>query len=172
VSSAERGARRRRQINLLGALGCGAMMAFALYAQYGLHLQPCNMCVLQRIAVSALGVVFLLAALQHPGVVGARVYALLLTLATAAGLALAGRHVWMSLQPPGSLPSCGADFYAMLDMLPPADVVARIWNGGAECQIVPWRFLGQSMQAWVLVGVGLLGAAGIWANLSVGRRAG
>ncbi|MBS0375180.1 MAG: disulfide bond formation protein B [Proteobacteria bacterium] len=171
MSSADPGAHRRRQINLLGALGCGAMMAFALYAQYVLHLQPCNMCVLQRIAVSALGVVFLLAALQHPGVVGARLYALLIAVAATAGLALAGRHVWMSLQPLGSLPSCGADFYAMLDMLPPAEVAARIWNGGAECQIVAWRFLGLSMQAWVLVGVGLLGGAGVWANLTAGRRA-
>jgi protein dithiol:quinone oxidoreductase len=160
---------RRRPVNLLGALGCATMMAFALFAQYGLHLQPCNMCVLQRIAVIALGVLFLVAALHDPGTLGARLYALLLGIVALAAVAVAARHIWMSMQPPGSLPSCGADFYTMIEMLPITQVVSKIWNGGGECQIVQWRLLGLSMQTWVLIGAGGLGLVGVLGNVALDR---
>jgi disulfide bond formation protein DsbB len=161
----------RRQINFLGALACATMMAVALFAQFGLHLQPCNMCILQRICVVSLGLVFLAAALQDPGTAGARVYAVGIAAAALAGVAVSGRHIWMSMQPLGSLPSCGADFYSMVQMIPITDVVAKIWNGGGECQMVPWRLLGLSMQTWVLIGAAALGSAGVAANVALPRVA-
>jgi disulfide bond formation protein DsbB len=160
---------RRRQVNILGALGCATMMGFALFAQYGLHLTPCNMCILQRVAVITLGVVFLAAALHDPAALGARLYALLFAAAAAAAVATAARHIWMSMQPLGSLPSCGADFYTMIEIIPVTQVVEKIWNGGGECQIVQWRLLGLSMQTWVLIGTGGLGIVGIAGNLGLGR---
>lgn len=161
----------RRKANLLGAGSCAALMGFALYAQYALHLTPCNMCILQRIAVSTLGGVFLLAALHNPGRVGARAYAVLIGLAAVVAVAFSARQVWMQMQPDGSLPSCGADFYTMLDMLPVRDVVTRIWMGGAECQKITWSFLGLSMAAWLVLIVTALGVGGILANLmGRGRR--
>ncbi len=161
----------RRRVNAFGALACAAMMGFALFAQFGLHLVPCNMCVLQRICVITLGLVFLAAALHDPGEAGARAYAAGILVAACAGVAVAARHVWMSWQPLGSLPSCGADFYTMVQMLPITDVVAKIWSGGGECQIVPLRLLGLSMQSWVLIGAGGLGVLGLAANLGFVRRA-
>jgi len=156
----------RRQSNLLGAAICAALMGFALYAQYGLHLTPCNMCILQRIAVVALGAVFLVAGVHNPGRGGARFYALLIGVATLLSVSFSARQVWMQLQPEGSLPSCGADFYTMLDMLPVRDVVTRIWMGGADCQKITWSFLGLSMAAWLVIIVTLLGLGGITANLN------
>lgn len=161
----------RRTSNLLGAGICAGLMAFALYAQYALHLTPCNMCILQRIAIVTLGGVFLLAGVHNPGRSGARLYAALIALAAIGAVSLSARQVWMQLQPEGSLPSCGADFYTMLDMLPVREVVARIWMGGAECQKITWSFLGLSMAAWLaIIGTGL-GLAGVAANLfGRGRR--
>lgn len=160
---------QRRHINVLGALVCATMMGFALFAQFGLHLQPCNMCYLQRVAVIGLGLVFLAAALHDPAALGARLYAVLIAACAAAGIAVSARHIWMSLQPPGSLPSCGADFYTMLEMLPVTQVVDKIWNGGGECQVVLWRFLGLSMQTWVLIGAAGLGLIGVAGNLQLER---
>jgi len=161
----------RRQVYAAGAVACAAMMGFALYAQFGLHLQPCNMCILQRIAVIMLGLVFLIASLHNPGPAGARVYALPLATVGGAAVAVSARHIWMSMQPPGSLPSCGADFYTMIDMLPITEVVTKIWNGGGECQLVLWRFLGLSMQTWVLIGAAGLGLAGVAVSLLPERAA-
>jgi disulfide bond formation protein DsbB len=159
----------RRQANLAGFTSCVLMMGFALYEQYGAGLQPCNMCTLQRAVVIALGVVFLAAALHDPRPVGARVYAALLGLVAAAGAATAGRHVWMQMQPPGSLPSCGADLSVMLEMMPLYQVVMKVLNGGAECQQITWSLLGLSMPAWLLVAFLALGVYAVGANLGLGR---
>jgi disulfide bond formation protein DsbB len=159
----------RRQANLAGFTSCALMMAFALYEQYFAGLAPCNMCILQRVAVVALGVVFLAAALHDPGAAGARVYAALLGLVAAAGAATAGRHVWMQMQPPGSLPSCGADFSVMLEMMPLYEVVTKVLTGGAECQQITWSLFGLSMPAWLLVAFLALGVCAIGANLRLGR---
>ena len=140
-------------------------MAFALYTQYVGRLTPCNMCLLQRAAVMLLGGVFLVSWVHHPKAFGARVYALLIALAAGAGAALAGRQVWMQAQPFGSLPSCGADLYTLLDMMSVPEAVMLVWRGGGDCQAITWSLFGLSMAAWVLVSVSLLGLVGIGANL-------
>jgi disulfide bond formation protein DsbB len=159
----------RRVANLIGVAATVLLMAVALYFQYARGLEPCNMCILQRIATITLGVVFLVAGLHDPGRLGARVYAILIAVAAGALVALAARHVWMQLQPLGSLPSCGADFYTMVGMMPFVEVVQRIVMGGGDCQAIGWSFLGISIPGWLLVAAVLLGFGGVTANLVLGR---
>jgi len=159
----------RRLINGAGAAACAAMMGFAFYAQYVLHLEPCNMCMLQRFAVSALGLAFLLAALHDPRDLGARLYGALIGLCTAAAAAVAGRHVWMQAQPFGSLPSCGADIFSLLEMMSPYQAVLRVLKGGGDCQAITWSLLGLSMPAWVLIAALVVGLAGVFANFALPR---
>ena len=161
----------RRQANAAGAAACAMLMAFALYLQYGLGLMPCNLCILQRGAMILLGVVFLLAALHDPERVGARLYASLIAVAASLGVLLSARHVWVQMQPPGSLPSCGADLYTMLEILPVHEAIATVLRGGAECQVNQWSLFGVSMPAWVLSGATVLGLGGLAANLGLDRAA-
>ena len=114
--------------------------------------------------VMAVGAVFLAAGLHHPGRLGARLYGVLGALAAAGGLAVAGRHVWIQLQPPGSVPACGAPLDVLFDVLPFQEVVLKVFRGGGECQKVDWTFLGLSMPMWLLaVFAGLLLWA-LWVN--------
>ncbi len=154
----------RRATNGIGATLVAGLLAYALFTQYVQGLQPCNMCLLQRLAVAAVGVVFLLATIHHPRTWMARVYALLLGLCAAAGVALAARQVWMQAQPMGSLPSCGADVYTLFDLLPVHQVVLTVWNGGGECQAVTWSRWGLSMAGWVLLSLVALGLLGVFNN--------
>jgi disulfide bond formation protein DsbB len=159
----------RRAVNAGGFLACAALMAAAFFFQYVLKLQPCNMCMLQRVATVGLGTVFGLAALQDPGRVGARIYAVLILAAAAASVALSARHVWMQMQPPGSLASCGADFWTMVDMLPYREVVRRIVNGGGECQTIQWALFGVSMPGWLILTGCVLGIGGVVGNVALPR---
>ena len=144
----------RRSLNLLGFLACAGMMAYALYAEKFLHLEPCPLCMFQRVGVSALGVTFLLAALLHPrSAGGARIYAGLITLVAALPAVVAGRHLYVQSQPEGSIPSCGATLDYMMEVFPLLTVVKKVLTGGGECARIDWRFLGLSMPAWVLIGV-------------------
>src|SRR5271167_3199611 len=65
----------RRLINFAGAAACLGMFAFALYTEYFENLDPCPLCIFQRIAVVALGIAFLAAAIHNPRRWGAWVYA-------------------------------------------------------------------------------------------------
>jgi len=140
------------------------MLSYALYAQYGLALEPCPLCIFQRVAIIALGVVFLAAALQHPGGSGRYVYAALIGLAALATAALATRHLYIQSQPPGSIPSCGAPLEVMLKFSPLTEVVRKVLTGGGECSQVNWSFAGLAMPAWLLIAALVLGVAGVLAN--------
>ncbi len=154
----------RRQANLLGFAACAAALAFALYSQYGLGFAPCHLCIFQRVTVAALGLVFLAAALHDPAGAARKAYAALVALAALATAATAGRHVWIQMQPPGSVPGCGADLAFMLDVMPVMQVVIKVFQAGGECAEVDWTFLGLSMPAWVLLFAVGAGAWGVWAN--------
>ena len=78
-----------RIANALGVLACAGLMAYALYAQHGLGLEPCPLCILQRLAVIALGCIFLVAALHPAGMLGRRAYAVLLGLVAVMGAPVA-----------------------------------------------------------------------------------
>ncbi|HVF62716.1 MAG TPA: disulfide bond formation protein B [Casimicrobiaceae bacterium] len=141
----------RRAAYFLGAILCAGLIGYALYAQYVLGLEPCPLCVFQRVAVIACGVVFAVAALQHPGRKGAVVYALSTLLAAGAGAAVAMRHLWIQSLPPSEVPACGPGLSYMLDTLPFTDVLQKVLAGSGECATVDWRFLGLTLPGWTLV---------------------
>jgi disulfide bond formation protein DsbB len=160
----------RRRVNLLGFAACAGALAFALFAQYGLKLTPCHLCIFQRVEVLILGLVFLLAAIHNPGDGGARVYGVLVGVAALLTAVTAGRHVWIQMQPPGSVPGCGADLAFMLDVFPLMQVIIKVFKAGGECAKIDFSFLGISFPGWVLLFVTILGSVGIWGNWKLKKR--
>jgi len=158
----------RRLLNLAGFLACAGMMGFALYAQYFLLLDPCPLCVFQRVATISLGIVFLLAFLHNAGNVGSKIYAALIAVTAGFGVAVAGWHVRLQSMPQDEVPSCGPGFEYIMDNFALFDALSLIFKGSGECADVVWRLLGLSMPSWVIIGLGGLGVAGIWNNF---RRA-
>jgi protein dithiol:quinone oxidoreductase len=141
----------RRAGYFLGFLVCAALMAFALYLQYAMDLEPCPLCVFQRVAVIATGVVFLVAALHNPGRGGAAFYAVLTLIVAGIGAGLAAWQVWIQGQPKGSVPACGMGLDYMLDTLPLTDVISRVLKGSGECAEQGWVFLGLAIPSWTFV---------------------
>ena len=155
----------RRIISLLCFVTCSAMMAYALYAEHVLHLMPCPLCVFQRMAIIALGIIFLIAAIHNRSQLGRRIYAGLIALATAAGMVVAGRHVWLQSMPEDQVPECGPGFGYIMDSFPFSEALRMIFTGSGECADIDWTFLGLSMPLWVLIAIVGLGSVGIWNNL-------
>jgi protein dithiol:quinone oxidoreductase len=158
----------RRLLNLLGALACGGLLGYALYAQHGLGLEPCPLCVFQRIAVLALGFVFLAAYLHNPGRSGARVYGALAAVAAGGGMTFAGRQLWLQSLPPDEQPACGPGLDYIMDVFPLREAVAMVFEGSGDCAKIDWTFLGLSMAGWVLIALSALAAFALWNNF---RRA-
>jgi protein dithiol:quinone oxidoreductase len=154
-----------RRGNLLGFFACAALLAYAYYSQFVMHLEPCPLCIFQRIGVFILGLLFLIAATHDPRVLGRRLYALALALAALATAAVALRHLYIQSLPPDSVPACGASLDFMLKVFSLSEVLVKVLTGSGECAKVTWTFLGLAMPAWVLISVLVLGGYGLWVNL-------
>jgi protein dithiol:quinone oxidoreductase len=154
-----------RRGNFLGFVACAGLLAYAYYAQVVMHLDPCPLCIFQRIGVFALGVVFLIGALHDPAPLGRRVYAVLLALAALATIGIALRHLYIQSLPPDSVPACGASLDFMLKVFSLSEVLVKVLTGSGECAKVTWQFLGLAMPAWVLISAAALGGFGLWVNL-------
>jgi disulfide bond formation protein DsbB len=155
----------KRILNFVGAATCAAMMGFALFAQHVLLLDPCPLCILQRVAVIFLGFTFLAVAIHNPGKVGSRIYALVAALFAGCGVGVAGWHVRLQHMPANEVPSCGPGLEYMVENFPLKDVLGMVLKGSGECAEVVWRFLGLTMPTWVVIGMLGLGVAGVWNNL-------
>ena len=155
----------RRAINVAGAFACAALLGYAYYAQHHDGIEPCPLCIFQRVTVAALGAVFLISAIHNARGWGRHVYAILIGAASLATVGLAARHLYIQSLPPGSVPSCGAPLEVMLQVTPFLEVVRKVLLGGGECSEINWTLLGLSMPGWVLICALAMGAAGIWGNV-------
>lgn len=154
-----------RRGNLLGFIACACLLAYAYYAQYVMHLEPCPLCIFQRIGVFVLGLIFLIAALHDPAAFGRRAYAMLVAAAALITIGVAARHLYIQSLPPGAVPACGASLDYMLKIFSLSDVLVKVLTGSGECANVTWEFLGLAMPAWVLIAAAALGGWGLWVNL-------
>lgn len=155
-----------RLINLAGFVICAAAMAYALYVQHVQFLEPCPLCILQRVAMIALGLVFLAAAIHNRA---GRIYAGLIAVAAGAGIAVAARHVWIQYLPPEDVPACGPGFYFLLEGSGLTAALSDAFKGSGECADIDWTFLGLSMPTCVLLLFVGLAAVGIWRNWTAAR---
>lgn len=154
-----------RSANFFGALACAALLGYAYYAQNVLHLEPCPLCIFQRVGIFGIAIIFAIAAAHDPVSWGRRGYAAVLGLASIATIGVAVRHLYIQSLPPGRVPACGATLDFMLKVFPLTDVLDKVLTGSGECAKIEWRFLGLAMPAWVLIAAVTLGAYGLWVNL-------
>jgi disulfide bond formation protein DsbB len=141
---------RPRAWFFLVTISCASLLGYALYEQYVLFLDPCPLCILQRIAFIWIGLSALVAAVHNPGRTGRFIYATLLVLGCTAGAAVAGRHVWLQNLPPDQVPECGMGLNYMLETMPFGEVFSQVFYGSGECAQIDWTFFGLSMPWWTL----------------------
>ena len=135
-----------RQILSLVCVGCLGLLAYGLYLQHVVGLEPCPMCIVQRYA---LVLVALLAGLAAAGKARALQLggAVLILLAAGFGAFVAARQSWLQWYPP-EVSSCGRDFYGMIETFPLKRAIPMIFKGSGDCTAVDWTFLGGSIANW------------------------
>lgn len=141
-----------RRLNLSGFVVCVMAMLFAIYYLQGvLYLNPCPLCIVDRVLITGMAFIFLLAAIHNPGVRGQKYYAAINLVLIISAMLVAVRHVWLQHLPPDQVPECGAGLAFMLDVLPLWEVVEKVFTGSGECAEVQWRFLGLSIPEQTLI---------------------
>ena len=135
-----------RQVGFGLFLASVAGMAFALYLQHGVGLEPCPLCVFQRVGLMGMGLFALIAAIHNPTQLWLRrVYAGLAGLSILWSTGVAARHVWLQHLPPEDVPACGPGLDYWLDVFPMKEVIQKVLHGSGECAVIDWTFLGLSL---------------------------
>ncbi len=137
---------------LVGFLACVFLLLMGAYFQFVDGLEPCPLCISQRIAIFLVGVCFLVAVLHNPGVLGIKIYAIVGATLALCGAALSTRHVWLQQLPPEEVPECvGGSLEYMLAYFPLTETLKLMLSGTGDCAEVNWTLLGFSMPAWTLL---------------------
>ena len=151
-----------RSVFLLIFIACTVMLGVAGYFQFVEGMEPCPLCIFQRVAMFAVGIVALLAVLHNPDAVGNRVYGFLAGILAVVGGLISARHVWIQSLPADQVPTCGPGLSFMLDNFPLMDALKTVLTGSGECAEVLWRFLGLTVPGWTLVAFAILAVLCFW----------
>lgn len=157
-----------RRILALISLGCVALLAFGLYLQHVVGLEPCPMCIVQRYALVLVAIVSGLTACTNRNALlmsGAS----LLVLLSGFGAFVAARQSFLQWYPP-EISSCGRDLYGMIETFPLKRAIPMIFKGSGDCSAVDWTFLGGSIANWSFVCFVVIGLLALTLIARLARR--
>lgn len=136
---------------LLSFSSCLLMLATGAYFQIVQELEPCPLCISQRIMILTTGLIFLLAAIHNPKYYGLTIYSIIGSISALIGAGISTRHVWIQNLPPEQVPECGPGLEYVFENFPLMDTIKLMLNGTGECADILWTFLGISIPGWTLV---------------------
>lgn len=137
----------------LVAIASVSLIGVALVLQHAVGLAPCPLCIFQRIAYLAVAVFATLAAWREPRS-SAKVFGLLALASAIGGIGIAGRHVWLQMNPQGL--SCGPGLQTMLENFPLTDVLPKVFRGSGDCSEASWTLIGLTIADWSLIWFAIL----------------
>ncbi len=146
------------------------LIGYALFLQHRLGLEPCPLCILQRLVFFGLAAVLLVAIVHSPKGWGRRVYGGTGGLVALVGVAISAWHVRLQNLPADQVPSCGPGLDFMMENFPLTDTARMVFQGSGECAELLWSFMGLSMPAWALIWFVLLGIAALLPLVPALRR--
>lgn len=153
---------RPRQVFLLIALLCAALIGVALYMQHVMGLVPCYLCIVQRAFIIAAGALALVAALHDPGRGGRRLYGAFTALIALGGAGFAVRQLWLQSLPEDQLPACGPPADYLFESFSPGEWLPMLLRGDGNCAEVQWTLLGLSIPAWTLMAFLAMALLALW----------
>ncbi len=142
-------------------VACAALLAFGIYLQEEVGLDPCPMCILSRYVFIVLGIAALAAAIHGPRGLALKAWGGLVALLAVIGMGISIRHSYVQHFPP-KVESCGSDLDFLVSNLPLVQALPKIFAGSGSCSAVDWRFLGLSIPEWALAWYLLFAAMAIW----------
>lgn len=130
--------------------------------QFVAELEPCPLCISQRLAILTTGMVFLIGGLHNRS---HKVYAVAGAISALIGACISARHVWIQHLPPDQVPECSPGLEYVFQHFPLADTIKLMLSGTGECAEIEGIFLGLTIPAWTLIAFLMLAAfslATIW----------
>lgn len=151
-----------RALFLAAALTVAALLTFGLYLQHGLGLEPCPLCILQRIAFFGVGFFALLGTMLGTRKLAARACAGAMLLCALGGLGTALWQSWLQRHPPADPFACGPGLDYLVETLPLAEWLPKVFAGEGQCTAIDWTFLGLTIANWSALWFALFAGFAAW----------
>jgi disulfide bond formation protein DsbB len=138
------------------------VLGVSYYLEYSVGLLPCGLCLLQRISLTLLTSICLLAAVHGPGLLGSFLYWLLGSLFSLSGTVTAWRQVLLQSDPGPQLSTCPLNLTDLFAHAPWVDVVRQMFEGAVDCTRISWTLFDLSVPEWSLLFFIAMMALGIY----------
>ena len=129
----------------LGFVLCFTTVALALVIQTTYKLEPCPLCITQRMVFMGLGVLFLIAAFIPPVSIFKKIFAVLQVLTALGGAGVAIRHWYLQANRESMIADCGVGFDYMFENFPLQKAFKLLFRGTGDCAAIDWTFLGLTL---------------------------
>lgn len=151
-----------RIVNLAQVFASLLLIIIAVaYFEQSLKLEPCYLCIIQRVFVIAIGIICALAVVHNPRRLGQRIYATLSISMVIIGTYFSSKQIWLQSLPESQVPSCGIPVNNLFDFFSFSEAIAMLLQGDGNCAEIKWQLMGLSMPGWVLVSFMGFGALGL-----------
>lgn len=131
-----------------GMIGIVLLLA-SYYFQYVKLLQPCPLCLVQRLILMVMVLFFFISVFVKRKIL-IRILMTSLFIFSVGGIATAARKVMLEYTSPDRVTSCIPDLNYMLHHLPLQDTLSLLFQGSEGCAEIDWQFLSLSMSEWTL----------------------
>ena len=147
---------------LMGFAACIGIVILALVIQTIYKLEPCPLCITQRMFFMGLGVLFLIGALIKPASMLQKIFTGLQVLAALGGAGWAMRHWYLQANKESMIADCGVGFDYMFENFPLKKMFTLIFHGTGDCAAIDWTFLGLTLPQLALITFVGFGVYAIW----------
>jgi disulfide bond formation protein DsbB len=122
---------------------CTLSVAYAFYAEFYQKIEPCPLCIVQRVIIGLIAVLAFIYAIHNPQNIITKIYGLVLIFLSAFGIKVAAHHLWLMSLPPEQQPlSCGMPLAMLYQRVPLNSFLHTVLQGDAECGKIIWKIFG------------------------------
>ncbi len=136
---------------LIGFAACFGIVILALIIQTQYNLEPCPLCITQRLFFMGLGVLFLIGAFLKPSSLLQKALTFLQVLTALGGAGWAVRHWYLQANKESMIADCGVGFDYMFENFPLEKMFKLIFKGTGDCAMIDWTFLGLTLPQLALI---------------------
>jgi protein dithiol:quinone oxidoreductase len=130
---------------LFGFISCFLIVGLALVIQTQYKLDPCPLCISQRIIFMSLGLLFLIAAFIPAGGVLGKLFTGLQVITALGGAGVAMRHWYLQANKESMIADCGVGFDYMFEHFPLEKALKLVFRGTGDCAAIDWTLLGLTL---------------------------
>ena len=140
-----------KRINLFGSFLAFILVVVAVAIQTQFNLEPCPLCVSQRIVFIVIGFLFFLFSFLKPNQLIKFIHVLTLLTANIVGIVFAIRHIMIQSKWITVPADCGIDLDYMFQNFPLTEAFSLLFKGTGDCSEIDWLFLGLTLPQLALI---------------------